>query len=279
MEDHDSGYTDQNRTANESQALQDLLGKVTPSRLWLNISSESPSFASCSARSLHQGFGQNVPPKVKLCKLLGKVTPSRLWSNESFPKVKLCKLLGKVTPSRLWLKISSESQALQVARQGHSIKALVEDISESQALQVARQGHSIKALVEHTWPKVKLCKLLGKVTPSRLWLNDISESQALQVARQGHSIKALVEPMSESQALQVARQGHSIKALVEISSESQALQVARQGHSIKALVEIGAKVKLCKLLGKVTPSRLWLKILPKSSFASCSARSLHQGFG
>ena len=42
----------------------------------------------------------------------------------------------------------SESQALQVARQGHSIKALVEHTSESQALQVARQGHSIKALVE-----------------------------------------------------------------------------------------------------------------------------------
>ena len=42
----------------------------------------------------------------------------------------------------------SECQALQVARQGHSIKALVKISSESQALQVARQGHSIKALVE-----------------------------------------------------------------------------------------------------------------------------------
>ena len=44
-------------------------------------------------------------------------------------------------------RTANESQASQVARQGHSIKALVKISSESQALQVARQGHSIKALV------------------------------------------------------------------------------------------------------------------------------------
>ena len=49
-----------------------LLGKVTPSKLWLNFRK----------------------PKVNVCRLLGKMTPCKLWLN-SRRKVKVCSCLAR----------------------------------------------------------------------------------------------------------------------------------------------------------------------------------------
>ncbi len=80
-----------------------LLGKVTPSKLWLN---SNPKVKLCRllGKVTPCKVWLNQCPKVKLCRLLGKIMPSKLWP-KLCPKVKSCRLLGKITPSKLWSKL------------------------------------------------------------------------------------------------------------------------------------------------------------------------------
>ena len=109
----------------------------------------------------------NSLPTVKLCKPLGKVTFFMFWSNAS-PNVKLCKPLGKVTLSMLWLNAPPNVKLFKpLGKVSNILHAVVEAIAKGQALQAAGQCHILHAQS----PKVKLCKLLGNVTFSMLWLN------------------------------------------------------------------------------------------------------------
>ena len=72
---------------------------------------------------------------------------------------------------------------MQVARQGHLVKALIEFTTKSQTLQVAREGHLVKALIESK-----------------------TKSQTLTVGRQGYSCKAPVERRPKSQFFQALRE-------------------------------------------------------------------------
>ena len=73
-----------------------------------------------------------------------------------------------------------------------------------------------------SWPKVKLCKLPGKVTFSRLWLKKTAKSQALQTAGQSDVLQALVEKTwPKVKSLQTVGQSDVLQALVEIIAKSQ----------------------------------------------------------
>ena len=81
----------------------------------------------------------------------------------------------------------------------------------------------------------------------------------MKTAWQGHSEQDLVEVNAKGKALHNAGQGHLVQFLVEVSTKGQALQTAWQSRSVQALVKSIAKVKLCRLLGKVALSTLWFK--------------------
>ena len=51
--------------------------------------------------------------------------------------------------------------------------------------------------------------------------------------------------------------------------ETSAADCEAKGHVFQTLLKLGPKVKLCRLLGKVTPSKLWLKSRQKSSSSDC----------
>ena len=59
--------------------------------------------------------------------------------------------------------------------------------------------------------------------------------------------------------MQAAWQGDTFQALVKVFAEGQRLQAAWQGNTFQALVELLAQGQVCRLLGKVTPSKLWSK--------------------
>ena len=86
-----------------------------------------------------------------------------------------------------------------------------------------------------------------------------TKGQFLQAAWQGDTFQDLVELVTKGQSLQAAWQGDTCQALVEIAAKGQSLQAAWQGDTFQALVENAPKVKVCRLLGKVTPSKLWSK--------------------
>ena len=124
-----------------------LDGKVTRSRLWLNLHCHKSSSEGLTARSLAPGFR---------------------W--KSRPKLKLWRLDGKVTRSRLWLNSIAKGQALKTRWQGRLLQALVKIMAKTQASKTRWQDHPLQALVKIPWQKLKLWRLDGKVTRSRLWL-------------------------------------------------------------------------------------------------------------
>jgi len=79
-------------------------------------------------------------------------------------------------------------------------------------------------------------------------------AQALQTAGQSHGLRAPIEMIAKSQALQTAGQSHVLQALVKMTAKSQALQSAGQSDAL--WLKQMPTVKLCKLQGKVTFSRL-----------------------
>ena len=94
-------------------------------------------------------------------------------------------------------------------------------------------------------------------------VENISECQALKTAWQGHSVQGLVKSPAKCQALKTAWQAHSPQGLVESPAKCQALKTAWQAHSFHGLVEIISECQALEIvLGKLTPSRVWLKSFP-----------------
>ena len=258
------------------------------------------SSEDCLASSLLLGSGWSASPNVKLWRLLGRFTPSRLWSKLIRRMSSSEDCLAGSPPSRLWSKAMAECQALKIAWHVHPFQALVEAIAECQALKIAWQVHSFQALVEthgrvsssedclagslllgSGWsspPSVKLWRLLGRLTPSRLWLKSRAQCQALKIAWQVHSCQALVEVSAECQALKIAWQVHSFPALFETRAELKVHPVPSSGqrfHSMPNFEDCSAGLLLlgcgwshCRisssedcLAGSLLP-RLFLKLGP-----------------
>ena len=123
-----------------------------------------------------------------------------------------------------------------MAWQRHSFHVLIELISEGQSLQSAWKGHLFHVLVEVE-----------------------SECQAFQAAWKRHSFQAIVEHVTEAQALQTLWPSHFVRICLEEKQAKAKLSrpLGRVMFS-KPLLD-WAKVKAFRLLGKVSPSRLWLK--------------------
>ena len=126
--------------------LSRLLGKDTPSRLWLNSKPNVKVWRLLGRVTCSRLWSKSLP-NVKVWRLLGRITRSRLWS-KSLPNVKVWRLLGRVTPSRLWL---NRYPNVKVWR-------LLGRVTPSR-------------LWLNRYPNVKVWRLLGRITPSRLWSN------------------------------------------------------------------------------------------------------------
>ena len=109
-------------------------------------------------------------------------------------------------------------------------------------------------------PTAKLCKVAGKVTPSRFWLkrkpnvkfaSDFhlnlegltlpTSLEIFKTAWQRQAFQVQVEVMTKCEAAQTAWKSHSLQALVEVTAKSQAFQTTWKGHSLQVLVEPIAK--------------------------------------
>ena len=91
-----------------------------------------------------------------------------------------------------------------------------------------------------TEPKVRLWRLLGQETPSRLQGSGflaVTKIQVPQVAWQSHMFvwlwSNMIKHQTKSQTLQGAWQSHALKALVKKIAKCQALQIGGQGHAFK----------------------------------------------
>ena len=93
----------------------------------------------------------------------------------------------------------------------------------------------------------------------------IRSSKALKTRWQGYPLQALLEPPAKTQALKTRWQGHPLQALVKVNRQNSSFEesVARSpapGFGLKS----SPKLKLWRLDGKVTRSRLWLKVIAKT---------------
>ena len=249
-----------------------LDGKVTRSRLWLTY-----------------------VPKLKLRRLDCQNSMKTQWQGhplkalvETCVKTQASKTRWQGHSHQALVEMTAKTQALKTRWQGHSHQALVEMPAKTQALKTRWQGHPLQALVEtyaktqalkldgkvtssRLWlkwlPKLTLRRLDGKVTSSRLWLKWLSKLTLRRLDGKVHPFQALVNICAKTPASKTRWQGHLLQAWVEMTAKTQALKTRWQGHQLQALVETNAKLKLWRLDGKVTCSRLWLKQRPKLKVA------------
>ena len=240
-----------------------LLGRFTPSRLWLK------SCAECQALKIAwqvHSFQALVEDQGRMSSsedcLAGSLLPGSGWND--LPNVKLWRLLGRFTPCQALVEVMAECQALKIAWQLELLpgsgwshgpmsssegclagsapsKLLLKCLPECQALKIAWQVHSFQALVEVIRPNVKLWRLLGRFTPSRLW--------SKLIRRMSSSEDCLAGSLLPGSGWNYSRMS---------SSEDCLAGSLLPGSGRTPL----PNVKLWRLLGRFTPSRLWLKLSP-----------------
>ena len=192
--------------------------------------------------------------------------------------------------------MTAKSQALKTARQSELFQAFIEVLANLPSVKLWRLRGRVKCfklelkpsinlwrlvgkITQFRFPNVRLSRLLGKITSQAL-IETAAQIQTTQTARKGNFFHILIEPVAKCQALKTAGQGHSFQALAKSIAKCQMLKAAWKGHSFQALVEMIAKfqtlktawqvqplilqlnepnVKLWRLFGKLTPSRLSLK--------------------
>ena len=92
--------------------------------------------------------------------------------------------------SRLWLNRNAKCQGLKTAWQGHLFQALVKLMrAKCQGLKTAWQESLLPGSGWNRYPNVKVWRLLGRVTRSRLWLKHSAKCQGLKTAWQDHSFQ------------------------------------------------------------------------------------------
>ena len=208
------------------EKVRKLLGRTTPSRLWLKC---SPKF------KLRRSRGSSTPSRLwlkfslnfKLRRTRGSSTPSRLWL-KLLPNVKLWRSRGKTTPSRLWLKLPPNVK-LRRSRGSSTPSRLWLKFSLNFKLRRTRGSSTPSRLWLKLPPNVKLWRSRGKSTPSRLWLK-LPPNVKLWRSRG--------------------------------KSTPSRLWLKLPPNVTRLWLKLLPNVKLWRSRGKSTPSRLWLKFSP-----------------
>ena len=93
-----------------------------------------------------------------------------------------------------------------------------------------------------------------------------AKTQALKTRWQGHPLQALVKPIvAKTQALKTRWQGHPLQALVKVNRQNSSFADSRARSPAPGFGwNLKPKLKLWRLDGKVTSSRLWLKQIAKT---------------
>ena len=217
------------------------LGRVTPSRLWLNSMAKCQGLKTAWQGHWFQALVKARRPNVKVWRLTRQGHSFQALVKARRPNVKVWRGLGRVTLSRLWLNHVSKCQGPKTAGQRHSFQALAKPLC-----QMSRSEDC-----------------LAGITRSRLWLNSLAKCQGLKTAWQGHMFQALVKMAAKCQGLKTAWQGHMFQALVKNAAKCQGLKTAWQGHMFQALVKIAAKCQGLKTAWQGHPFQALVKLIAK----------------
>ena len=141
-------------------------------------------------------------------------------------------------------------------------------------LKVMKMQPATKTAAKAAWySQCSLVDVLAKfLVLNTIWQNTVSqflvelipERQAQKAAWQGHSQQALVKFSTTCQTLEGTWKDYLLQVLVEfrLNVKNKSRETVWQVHSLEAVVDVARKVKLWRRLGKVTPSKLLLKLSP-----------------